>query len=66
MTDDRLRAAGLASALPEIEYRPSPVRLFQFSAATGNAHRIHYDEAYRVPRATTVSWCSRRCAVSSC
>jgi 3-methylfumaryl-CoA hydratase len=25
---------------------PNPVMLFRFSAATVNAHRIHYDEAY--------------------
>lgn len=25
---------------------PDPVLLFRFSALTGNAHRIHYDEAY--------------------
>lgn len=46
MTADALHDAGLAPTLPEIEYFPSPLQLFQFSAATGNAHRIHYDEAY--------------------
>ncbi len=27
-------------------WRPNPVDLFRFSAATYNGHRIHYDEAY--------------------
>jgi acyl dehydratase len=46
MTWDALGATGLSSVLPEVRYRPSPARLFQFSAATGNAHRIHYDAEY--------------------
>lgn len=29
--------------IPERRFRWSPVDLFRFSAATGNAHRIHYD-----------------------
>ena len=32
--------------LRDIEYRPSRLQLFRFSAVTWNAHRIHYDEAY--------------------
>ena len=31
------------SALPELVRRPTAVDLFRFSAATWNAHRIHYD-----------------------
>ena len=31
--------------LPQ-EIRPTEVQLFRFSAATWNAHRIHYDTAY--------------------
>ena len=33
--------------LPQ-EIRPTEVQLFRFSAATWNAHRIHYDAAYAV------------------
>jgi 3-methylfumaryl-CoA hydratase len=29
-----------------VVWRPEPVNLFRFSAATFNAHRIHYDHAY--------------------
>ena len=29
--------------LPTVRHRPSDVTLFRFSAATNNAHRIHYD-----------------------
>jgi hypothetical protein len=32
--------------LPVVKHRPSRVQLFRFSAATWNAHRIHYDEQY--------------------
>jgi hydroxyacyl-ACP dehydratase HTD2-like protein with hotdog domain len=37
---------GLPAVLPEVEFRPSRLQLFRFSAVTWNAHRIHYDEAY--------------------
>jgi 3-methylfumaryl-CoA hydratase len=38
---------GPAAVLPAGEcWRPGPVDLFRFSAATFNSHRIHYDEAY--------------------
>jgi 3-methylfumaryl-CoA hydratase len=30
------------------ERRPDPVLLFRFSAATNNAHRIHYDQQYAI------------------
>lgn len=30
----------------ELTLEPDPVLLFRFSALTGNAHRIHYDEPY--------------------
>ena len=29
-----------------VQPRPGPALLFRFSALTGNAHRIHYDQAY--------------------
>lgn len=32
--------------LPTVERRPGNVQLFRFSAATWNAHRIHYDREY--------------------
>jgi hydroxyacyl-ACP dehydratase HTD2-like protein with hotdog domain len=32
--------------IPELVRTPTHVQLFAFSAATGNAHRIHYDAAY--------------------
>jgi hydroxyacyl-ACP dehydratase HTD2-like protein with hotdog domain len=32
--------------VPVIERRPGNVQLFRFSAATWNAHRIHYDSEY--------------------
>jgi hydroxyacyl-ACP dehydratase HTD2-like protein with hotdog domain len=41
MTDARV-----GDAIPELAVEPTTVQLFQFSAATGNAHRIHYDAAY--------------------
>jgi 3-methylfumaryl-CoA hydratase len=31
---------------PAVELVPDPVLLFRFSALTGNAHRIHYDQPY--------------------
>ena len=50
MTDPRvaalLDAVGLEPTLPAIEYQPSRLQLFRFSAVTWNAHRIHYDETY--------------------
>jgi len=35
-----------ASAAAENIWRPDPVELFRFSAATSNGHRIHYDYPY--------------------
>jgi 3-methylfumaryl-CoA hydratase len=36
-----------ASSYPVEEIlQPDPVMLFRFSAATGNSHRIHYDQSY--------------------
>jgi acyl dehydratase len=32
--------------LVDVEHRPGSVQLFRFSAATWNAHRIHYDDEY--------------------
>jgi len=32
--------------IPELVRTPTNVQLFAFSAATGNAHRIHYDAAH--------------------
>lgn len=36
----------VGARLPELIRRPTPVQLFRFSAATWNAHRIHYDKPY--------------------
>jgi hydroxyacyl-ACP dehydratase HTD2-like protein with hotdog domain len=36
----------IGAALAERVFEPSPVQLFAFSAATWNAHRIHYDREY--------------------
>lgn len=33
-------------AITPYRVRPSTIQLFRFSAATWNAHRIHYDRAY--------------------
>ena len=46
MNEELLRAAGLTPELAPIEYTPSRLQLFRFSAVTWNAHRIHYDEPY--------------------
>lgn len=35
-----------APAVPPLVVEPTAVQLFRFSAATWNAHRIHYDRAY--------------------
>ena len=35
-----------AASGPGELWRPNPVDLFRFSAATYNSHRIHYDQAY--------------------
>ncbi|MEN3284563.1 MAG: hypothetical protein V7607_5703 [Solirubrobacteraceae bacterium] len=39
-------AARVGDAIPELVAEPNTVQLFQFSAATSNAHRIHYDAGY--------------------
>ena len=36
----------VGDALPERRHRQSHVQIFRYSAATWNAHRIHYDKAY--------------------
>jgi hydroxyacyl-ACP dehydratase HTD2-like protein with hotdog domain len=36
----------IGAELPPITHTPSRLQLFRFSAATWNAHRIHYDEPY--------------------
>lgn len=36
----------VGDAIPAMVAEPGAVQLFQFSAATGNAHRIHYDADY--------------------
>lgn len=53
ITEDRrivYRAPGPAMALPPErntgDWRPDPIALFRFSAATFNSHRIHYDLPY--------------------
>lgn len=40
------KAAQEGAAIPALTVRPTTVQLFRFSAATWNAHRIHYDQAY--------------------
>ncbi|TYB49764.1 hypothetical protein [Actinomadura chibensis] len=34
------------AACPPIEYTPTHLALFRFSAVTWNSHRIHYDQAH--------------------
>lgn len=34
------------AALPELRVTPTTVQLFQFSAATDNTHRIHFEKEY--------------------
>jgi hydroxyacyl-ACP dehydratase HTD2-like protein with hotdog domain len=36
----------VGDTIPQITRRPTPAQLFLFSAATWNAHRIHYDRSY--------------------
>lgn len=36
----------IGDELPGIEHTPQTVDLFRYSAATWNAHRVHYDEPY--------------------
>ncbi len=36
----------LGDPVAELVFEPTPVQLFAFSAATWNAHRIHYDRDY--------------------
>jgi hydroxyacyl-ACP dehydratase HTD2-like protein with hotdog domain len=36
----------VGDVIPELVRSPTTVQLFEFSAATWNAHRIHYDAAY--------------------
>lgn len=36
----------VGEAIPSAVHTPTAVQLFRFSAATWNAHRIHYDSAY--------------------
>jgi hydroxyacyl-ACP dehydratase HTD2-like protein with hotdog domain len=36
----------VGDAIPELSRSPTTVQLFEFSAVTWNAHRIHYDAAY--------------------
>ncbi len=36
----------VGQTLPTLTKRPGATQLFRFSAATGNAHRIHYDLPY--------------------
>lgn len=49
MTDVRTGDAAFITVGTEIKpycIRPSTIQLFRFSAATWNAHRIHYDQEY--------------------
>lgn len=38
----------VGAELPGVRHHPSNVTLFRFSAATNNAHRIHYDGPFSV------------------
>lgn len=40
------RTAGLGYLLPPLRVQPTALQLFRYSAATWNAHKIHYDPAY--------------------
>ncbi|WP_033289732.1 FAS1-like dehydratase domain-containing protein [Amycolatopsis jejuensis] len=48
MTPPKTAASWFRIGAPVTPYtvRPTTVQLFRFSAATWNAHRIHYDSAY--------------------
>lgn len=39
-------APKVGDAIDTLEWRPSTIQLFRFSAVTWNPHRIHYDQAY--------------------
>lgn len=39
-------AVSVGATLPVSRTQPTTIQLFRFSAATWNAHRIHYDQAY--------------------
>ena len=41
-----MRAITVGTPITPYELTPTTVRLFRFSAATWNAHRIHFDGAY--------------------
>lgn len=40
------REVEVGDALPELVKEPTRVQIFRYSAATWNAHRIHYDPIY--------------------
>lgn len=42
----RFREVEVGDSLPELSRTPTRVQLFRYSAATWNAHRIHYDRGY--------------------
>lgn len=44
--EDSLRRFEVGDELPELVRVPTRVQLFRYSAATWNAHRIHYDRPY--------------------
>jgi hydroxyacyl-ACP dehydratase HTD2-like protein with hotdog domain len=46
MTDTTANAIAEGAAITPYRIVPGTVQLFRFSAATWNAHRIHYDTAY--------------------
>ena len=39
-------ALAVDTPISPLRVRPTTIQLFRFSAATWNAHRIHYDQAY--------------------
>ncbi|RFS86580.1 acyl dehydratase [Actinomadura spongiicola] len=48
MTPATFEDVTVGTALDPVTIRPTTIQLFRFSAATWNAHRIHYDVAYAV------------------
>lgn len=46
MTTTQQAAAAVGDRIPPMTVQPTALQLFRYSAATWNAHKIHYDAAY--------------------
>jgi hydroxyacyl-ACP dehydratase HTD2-like protein with hotdog domain len=46
MSSETVTAPEVGAEIPALQRQPTEVQLFAFSAATWNAHRIHYDPGY--------------------